>query len=506
MSAESSAAIALGIAFGNSPVSGESPSAIPLGVACGNSPVSVGSARRLSRAAGDGRARAPVRIVHLGLGNFFRAHQCWYTDHAGDGEQWGVAAFTGRGNPALVRELDRQQGLYTLVTRANDADRFETVGSVTRAHAASDHAAWLSYFCEPELAAVTVTVTEAGYLLSAGGAGGLDTANPDLRADLAALRRARNAPVRTAVARLVAGLAARRAADAGPLALVPCDNIADNGLRAGRVVGELAELLEAPLAAWIARSLTIVNTVVDRITPATTPQDVEIVLRATGSDDRCPVVTEPRCEFVLSGTFPAGRPRWEDAGAIVTDDVRPFEQRKLWLLNGGHSLLAYAGSIAGHRTVAQALRDETCQSWLAQWWDTVTPHLQMPADEIDGYRTQLLERWANPRISHRLAQIAADGSQKLPIRVLPVLRAERAAGRLPTGATRVLAAWICHLRGNGAAVSDARAQEYVGLAAGALQEAVRRVLRRLDSELGDDAEVVSITAAQVREIAPEDGR
>jgi fructuronate reductase len=449
-------------------------------------------------------ARATVRIVHLGLGNFFRAHQCWYTDHAGDGQQWGVAAFTGRGNSALVRELERQQGLYTLVTRAADADRFETLGSLTRAHAASDHDAWLSYFCEPELAAVTLTVTEAGYLLGAGG--GLDTANPDLQADLAALRRARSAPVRTAVARLVAGLAARRAADAGPLALVPCDNIADNGLRAGRVVGELAEMLEAPLAAWIAQSLSIVNTVVDRITPATTAQDVEIVLRCTGSDDRCPVVTEPQCEFVLSGTFPAGRPRWEDAGAIATDDVRPFEQRKLWLLNGGHSLLAYAGSIAGHRTVAEALLDETCRSWLAQWWDTVTPHLQMPADEIGGYRAQLLERWANPRIAHRLAQIAADGSQKLPIRVLPVLRAERAAGRLPMGATRVLAAWICHLRGNGAAVSDPRAEEYVGLAAGALQEAVGRVLRGLDSELGDDADVVSITAEQVREIAPGGGR
>ncbi len=457
------------------------------------------SAQRLSRAGGDGRAGAPVRIVHLGLGNFFRAHQCWYTEHAGDGELWGIAAFTGRGNSALVRELDVQQGLYTLVTRDADGDSFETIASLSRAHVASEHDAWLSYFRAPELAMVTVTVTEAGYLLAAGG--GLDMTNPDLLADLAALRHEAGAPVRTAVARLVSGLAARRQAGAGPLALVPCDNVAGNGLLAGRAVHQLAHLLEAPLAAWVEASLSVVSTVVDRITPAVGPQDAELVLRGTCRDDRCPVVTEPLCEFVLSGTFPSGRPRWEDAGAISTADVRPFEQRKLWLLNGGHSLLAYAGGVAGHRTVAEALLDETCMTWLAQWWDTVTPHLQLPAREIAGYRAQLLGRWANPRIAHQLAQIAADGSQKLPIRVLPVLRAERAAGRLPAGATRVLAAWICHLRGSGAPVSDHRAQEFVTLAAGSLAPAVARVLSRLDPQLGDDAELVAITTEQARELA-----
>ncbi len=481
---------------------GELPEAIPPGVA--GSGESLGRARRLARAAGDGRAAAPVRILHLGLGSFFRAHQCWYSEHAGDAEQWGIAAFTGRGSAELVRELGAQQGLYTLVTRATAQDSFELVSSLSRAHAATDQRAWLSYFREPGLAAVTLTVTEAGYLQGTGG--GLDVANRDLQADLETLRGDRRAPVRTAAARLVAGLAARREADGGPLALVPCDNIADNGALAGRIVRELAELLDAPLAAWIAESAPVVSTVVDRITPATTPQDVELVLRSTGRADRCPVVAEPLCEWVLSGTFPAGRPRWEEAGAIVTDDLRPFEQRKLWLLNGGHSLLAYAGSIAGHETVADALGDETCRSWLAQWWDVVAAHLQQPSDEIAGYQAALLQRWANPRIAHRLAQIAADGSQKLPIRILPVLRAERAAGRLPAGATRVLAAWVCHLRGNGAPVSDPHAAAYIELAAGPLQEAVKRVLGKLDPDLADDTELISITTAQSAELAPRSGR
>ena len=202
------------------------------------------------------------------------------------------------------------------------------------------------------------------------------------------------------------------------------------------------------------------------------------MLEATGFDDRCPVVSEPFHEWVLSGAFPAGRPRWQDAGATFTDDVTPYEHRKLWLLNGAHSLLAYAGSIRGHQTVAEAVADETCRSWLEEWWAVASPHLDQPAADVAAYRAALLERFANTRMHDRLDRIAADGSQKLPIRILPVLRAERAAGRVPAGATRVLAAWICHLRGLGAPVSDVRANEVVPLAQGPLGAAVPRVLGR----------------------------
>ena len=182
---------------------------------------------------------------------------------------------------------------------------------------------------------------------------------------------------------------------------------------------------------------------------------------ATGRDDRCPVVTEPFTEWVISGAFPAGRPRWEDAGATFADDITPFEHRKLWLLNGAHSLLAYAGSIRGHATVAEAAGDETCRAWVEQWWSEASPHLDQPAAELAAYRSALLERFGNARMHDRLDRIAADGSQKLPIRIVPVLRMERAAGRMPEGATRALAAWVCHLRGLGAPVSDARADEVV---------------------------------------------
>lgn len=170
-----------------------------------------------------------------------------------------------------------------------------------------------------------MTVTEAGYVC--GGDGGLDRDRPEIRADIAALRVDRRAPVRTAPARLLAGLAARRGADAGPLALVPCDNLPDNGAVVARVLRDLAEMLDPALAAWLAESVSEVTTMVDRITPATTPEDLRTVAKATGLSDRCSVVTEPFSEWVISGGFPTGRPRWEDAGATVTTDVAPFERR-----------------------------------------------------------------------------------------------------------------------------------------------------------------------------------
>ncbi|HEX5202270.1 MAG TPA: mannitol dehydrogenase family protein [Actinoplanes sp.] len=453
----------------------------------------------LSRAAGHGRTAPPVRLLHLGLGNFFRAHQCWYTDHAPDAGEWGYAAFSGLGRGDLTQRLDAQDGLYTLVTRAPAGDAFEVISSLSRAHGAQEHQAWLDYFRSADLRVVTLTVTEAGYLR--GPDGGLDAGRTDVQADLAALRDDPSALVRTTPARLVAGLAARRAADAGPLALVPCDNVPGNGAIAGRVVLDMARLFDPGLLDWLDTSLAVVATAVDRITPRPAPDEAHHVRNATGHDDSCPVATEPFCEWVLSGSFPAGRPAWQDTGATFTDDVTPYEHRKLWLLNGGHSLLAYAGSIRGHTSVAEAVADDTCRDWLRQWWDTASRHLKQPEADLAAYQDALLDRFANPRMRHHLAQIGADGSQKLPIRILPTLRAERAQGRMPTAATLVLAAWICCLRGLGAPVSDVRAQVVVPLAGGRLRDAVPVVLRELDPSLGDDADLVVTVVRQCEQLA-----
>jgi fructuronate reductase len=436
-------------------------------------------------------------LLHLGLGNFFRAHQAWYTDQSASASEWGIAAFGGRDSSNLADRLDAQDGLYTLVTRGAESDQYDVICSIAKAHAAADHAAWLGYFRSPDLAAVTITVTEAGYLR--GPDGGLDRNNPAVQADLEALRADMSSAVRTAPARLVAGLVARHHAEAGPIALVPCDNEAGNGATVARVVQDFAELLDPRLAESLRATMSVVTTMVDRITPRATPADLGAVEAATGFTDRCPVVTEPFSEWVLSGDFPAGRPEWDQVGATFTEDVTPYEHRKLWLLNGGHSLLAYAGSIRGHHTVADAVADDICRSWLDEWWSEASAPLD-PGLDLVAYRSALLERFANARLRHRLDQIAADGSYKLPIRVLPVLRIERSNGRTPRGATRILAAWICHLRGAGATVTDPRAEIVVPLAAGALHDAVPRVLESLDPALAADAAVVQVVIDQCGEL------
>ncbi|MGI9156699.1 MAG: mannitol dehydrogenase family protein [Marmoricola sp.] len=453
--------------------------------------------RPLSRVR-DGRPAAPVAAAHLGLGSFFRAHQAVFTDRAPDAEQWGIAAFTGR-TRTLADQMAAQDGLYTLVERGPAGAECSVVSSVSRVGAGGDVADWLTVVGRSTTRLVTLTVTEAGYRRTDDG--GLCLDDPEVRADLAALRAGDLVSTRTVPGRLTAALRARYDGAGAPLAVVPCDNLLQNGKAVRRVVSELAEEVDEGLADWVRASVSFVDSEVDRITPRTTEADRLLVARATGVDDACPVVTEPFTEWVISGDFPSGRPGWEHAGAQLVDDVTPFEQRKLWLLNGAHSMLAYAGSIRGHVTVAAAVTDEVCLGWLQEWWDEAGPHVDLPAESVEEYRAALLARFANEDIQHRLEQIAADGSQKLPVRVLPVLAAERTAGRLPTASARTLGAWVAHLRGAGALVTDPRADELAALAAGPLPEAVRRVLGLLDPGLPDDPDLVTTVTNRAQELS-----
>ncbi|MFI5075365.1 MAG: hypothetical protein ACHP7G_10210, partial [Actinomycetales bacterium] len=301
----------------------------------------------------------------------------------------------------------------------------------------------------------------------------------------------------TVPGRLVAGLSARRDAGAGPLAVVSCDNVPHNGAMTQRVVTELAQQVDPDLAGWVDANVSFVTTMVDRITPRATDADLADARALTGVEDAALVVTEPFTEWVLAGDFPAGRPAWETAGARFVSDVKPFETRKLWLLNGAHSIMAYAGSIVGHETVAEAIMDPEVFGWVEDWWDCAAQYLTLPEEEVAAYRQALFDRFANPNIRHLLAQIAADGSQKVPIRALPVLRAARANGQLPSGATRFVAAWIAHLRGNGAPVNDVDGPALTALAQGPVREGVAAVLEWLGV---DDLEVSALVEQQVAEL------
>ncbi|MFW5470839.1 mannitol dehydrogenase family protein [Knoellia sp. CPCC 206435] len=458
-----------------------------------------GSAPRLSRTT-HGRPAAPVRIIHLGLGNFFRAHMAWYTEHAPDAAEWGIAAFTGR-SPAAAESLAAQDGLYTLLVRGPQGPEPEVVSSLSAVHAGADLEALRDYFSRPEVAVVTLTVTEAGYRRAADG--GLDREDGDVSADITALLAdPAQGTVTTTPGRLVAGLLARRAAGAGAIAIVPNDNVPDNGAMVARVVTDLAAAVDPTLSAWLDEHVSWVTTMVDRITPRTTDHDRSEVRSLLEVDDPEVVPTEPYSEWVLAGEFPGGRPAWDAVGAHVVEDVAPFEQRKLWLLNGSHSLMAYAASTLGHETVADAIGDPQVRQWVEEWWDAAARHLPLPGTDVTAYRNALVERYLNANIRHLLVQIAADGSQKIPIRAVPVIRAELADGDATPGALRLVSAWVAHLRGAGAPVTDTQADAVVELASGPLDEAVARVLERL----GLDAAVVGgVVRDQVVDLlAPQD--
>ncbi|HEX8487072.1 MAG TPA: mannitol dehydrogenase family protein [Propionibacteriaceae bacterium] len=453
---------------------------------------------RLSRSLPGTPAAAPIRMVHIGVGNFHRAHQAWYTAHAPDAAEWGYASFTGTSS-RVADALVPQDGLYTLIVRSNEGDSFETVGSLSAVHAASEHEAYLGYLAQPAVSVVTATVTEAGYLR--GPDGHLNADDEVLAEDLTVLRQDPRQRVRTLPARLLAGLLARRSAGAGALTILSCDNLPDNGEVTKTVVHDLAALVDESLIGWMDQHVDFASSMVDRITPAPTDEDRELVQEQCGYVDAAPVPTEPFHEWVVSGRFPGGRPRWEDAGATVVEDVGPFEQRKLWLLNASHSLLAYAGSIRGHETIDEAIDDPDCRSWVTALWDEAGRHLSLPADDITRYREALLVRFSNPRMRDYLARIAADGSQKLAVRTLPVVRAERQEGRLPRGSATSLAAWVLHLRGAGAPVKDPGAAAARAAADGKeLPDAVPGVLDTLQPGLGGDEELVALVVDQARAI------
>jgi fructuronate reductase len=433
---------------------------------------------------------AGVRIVHLGLGAFHRAHQAWYTDAVDADRAWGIAAFTGR-SPEAARPLAAQDGLYSLVVRSADGDDLSIVRSIVHAGDGAAPGEALPALAAVDTALVTLTVTEAGYRFGSNGA--IDPADPVIAADLQIVRGLAagaldpSAVPVSALGRVLAGLELRRRSGAPGLAIVPCDNMPSNGELVRTALLDLAAAVSDDLARYVGTQVGFVSTSVDRITPATREEDLASVVTLSGWADQAPVVTEPFSDWVLSGDFPSGRPAWENAGARIVDDISPYERRKLWLLNGAHSLLAYAGPARGHETVHEAIVDPECRAAVEAFWDDAASHL--PADlEVNSYRDALLERFENPRIEHRLAQIGRDGSTKMRVRAIPVLRAERAAGRSGEGAAHAIATWMdAAVRGD---LPPDPFAEAVAVAA-AQRDATRSLLAVLDAELAEDASAVA---------------
>lgn len=393
----------------------------------------------MSRLGPCGAARPQPGIVHLGLGAFFRAHGALYIDEVADGA-WGIVGVSLRS--ADIRDrLAPQGGCYTAVEMAPDGMIPRHVEIVRKVLVAPQQPqAVLNAMAAETTHIVSLTVTEKGYChLPASGM--LNPDHPDIAHDLGAVLP------RSAPGFLVRALALRRAAGLVPFTVLSCDNLPDNGALVRRVVLDLAARIDPTLAAWIEAEGAFPATMVDRIVPATTPQDVDAVAALIGTRDAAPVLHEPFRQWVIEDRFAGPRPDLARAGAQMVQDVTPFEHMKLRMLNGSHSALAYLGQLLGHRYISDTMQDSQLRAFVeAMMHDEIAPTLVTPpGTDLAAYAASLLKRFENPAMFHETRQIAMDGSQKLPQRLLETIQDGLDAGRDVSRLCASVAAWIAYV-------------------------------------------------------------
>jgi fructuronate reductase len=385
-------------------------------------------------------------IVHLGPGAFHRVHQAWFAERWLERDpRWGIVGVALR-SAALGAALEPQDWLYTLAI-LDRREAFEVIGSIVGVvvgDGAADLAACTIAGRQTRL--VTLTVTEKGYCLD--GAGRLDRNHPDIVHDLACPRRPRSA-----VGFVVEGLRQRRELGLGPVPVVSCDNLADNGRLLAAAVQDYAQELDPGLRGWIADEVPFPCTMVDSITPATTPELRSRVASETGLEDAWPVQRESFLQWVVEKHDAVSSPDWEGAGVTLTADVSAHERAKLRLLNGAHSTLAYVGLLRGHQTVGQAMADSALRDFVVEFLrrDVVPTLRHVPGLDLETYLRAVLNRFENPAMRHELAQIAWDGSKKLPVRLLGTVRDALASGAPVDRPCVTLAAWMHFVRSRAAA-------------------------------------------------------
>lgn len=373
-------------------------------------------------------------IVHFGPGAFHRAHQADFVDRLlRHDPRWGIAAVSLR-SAGTVEALKRQKGRYTLAI-LDEETSFRTIEAHTGFFGPGEGEAVRRLLLDPQVRIVSSTVTEKGYCLA--GDGSLDLGHPDIVHDLARPDR----PV-SLVGWLALGFSDRR--DSGLPAFTPlcCDNMVSNGRKLGAAVVDFAAQLDRGLAGWIAGEAVFPNTMVDSITPAT-DERLQALVRRNGFDDAIPVSREAYAAWVIEDVLPPGSPDLAGAGAVMAADVGAWEKAKLRILNGAHSTLAYLGLLAGHETVAEAMADAALARFVERLIrEDIVATLEPSTIDLGDYAGEILQRFRNPAIGHKLAQIAWDGSQKLPYRLLDTIAEARAAGRPVERLAVPVAAWM----------------------------------------------------------------
>lgn len=367
------------------------------------------------------RQQLRSRIVHFGFGAFHRAHQALLTDRVlnAKGGDWGLCEISLFSGDVLMSQLRAQDHLYTVLEKGADGNQPIVIGAVHEClNAKLDSlAAIIEKFCEPQVAIVSLTITEKGYCIDPA-TGRLDVTQPRIVHDLENPAEPHSAP-----GILVEALHRRRERGLAPFTVLSCDNIPDNGHVVKNAVLGMAQKRSPELAEWIAEHVSFPGTMVDRIVPAATEESLAEITATLGVEDPCAISSEPFIQWVVEDNFVAGRPEWELAGAQMVSDVLPWEQMKLRMLNGSHSFLAYLGYLAGYDHISDCMQDEDFRAAALQlMMQEQAPTLRITGVDLQAYADSLITRFTNPALKHRTWQIAMDGSQKLPQRMLEGIR------------------------------------------------------------------------------------
>lgn len=411
------------------------------------------------------RKQLHARTIHIGVGGFHRAHQAVYMDellNRGALTDWGECGMgVLRQDAAMQLALREQDYLYTLIERSANAQKARIIGSIIDFTLAPDDPnAAVERLAHPDIQLVSLTITEGGYFLHEG-TGEFLLNHPDIQHDLLHPDQPR-----TSLGYLTAALKLRKNRNLAPFTVMSCDNLQGNGHAIRKVVLGLAELQSKPLQAWIAENVAFPNSMVDRITPATTDLDRLHLRQNFGIEDAWPVVTEPFMQWVIEDEFSNGRPPWEEVGASMVTDVLPYELMKIRLLNASHMAMAYLGALAGMTYAHEVMQDRLFEQYILAFMEEVTPVVPLiRGTSIPEYKRTLIERFANPTINDRVARLCSEGSAKMPKWVLPSIVELAEKRRTTKLLSLVIAAWIRYLQspiddlGRPIDVVDARADE-----------------------------------------------
>ncbi len=388
-------------------------------------------------------------IVHIGVGGFHRAHQAYYTDalmNTGEGLDWAICGAGLRSDDRAMRDaLAHQDALYTLVELGDGNDHeVRVIAAISGMLLGEDSPqALIDKLADPAIRIVSLTITEGGYCI--------DDSTGEFMAHLPAIQHdlAHPEAPRTVFGFLCAALAKRRAAAIPAFTVMSCDNLPHNGAVARKTLLAFAALRDPALHDWIAEHVSFPNAMVDRITPMTSAAHKRDLLMQHGVEDAWPVVCEPFVQWVLEDKFGNGRPAWEKVGVQFTDDVTPYEEMKIKLLNGSHLALTYLGFLKGYRFVHETMNDPLFVRYIRTYMDRdVTPQLaSVPGIDLEGYKDTLIERFSNQAIADQLERVCSDGSSKFPKFTVPTINKLIEAGASLDRAALVVAAWALYLKG-----------------------------------------------------------